>query len=75
MIEDVLAKITGIDTEIVYEDPYSVCEEHFNMDFNDFEAIINKLLPLCAESISPLTKSYFRGFEADGEWLYKQKIR
>jgi hypothetical protein len=75
MIGDVLVAVTGESEELVYEDPYSVCEEHFNMDFQDFEKLVGLLLPLCAEGISPLTKEHLRGFAKDSMWLWKVKAK
>ena len=78
MIESLLAEITGVDEDLAHEDPYAVCDEHLDMDFEAFERLINKLLPYCAEGLSPLTKKHYRGFakecDGHGEWIVKLAV-
>ena len=46
----------------------------FDVDFDQFAALMGAVLPLCAVAKSELTDTVYRGFGSDGLWLVKQEI-
>ena len=44
------------------------------LTLDQFDSIIEKLLPFCEHAESELTGTVFRGFGKDGLWLIKQEV-
>lgn len=47
------------------------CVERFHTDLEHFSEIVELLLPLCSQSIGPLTNQPMRGFAKDGFYIIK----
>lgn len=45
----------------------------FNITFEDFEKLIDVLIPLIEVGKSPLTEKIYQGFAIDGHWLIKKE--
>ena len=45
----------------------------FNIEFNDFEDLINSLIPLAMLGKSPLTEKIYQGFGVNDHWLIKKE--
>ena len=57
---------------------YSFLEEllfdAYGINIEDFEKLINALLPMCYEAKSELTGTVYQGFGKNGIWLCRNKI-
>lgn len=62
MIEELIAKVCGVDVDENFENLDEILWDKFEIDFDNFEKLINKLLPLCDVGVSPLTGIKSRGF-------------
>lgn len=49
-------------------------DEEFGIDLNTLAEIATKLLPLCAEGVSPLTGNAYRGFARGNGFIAKVSI-
>lgn len=80
-VAELACEITGTDEETIYGD-FDVLEDHlyeqFNIDFDSFHEIINRLLPLVDVGKSPLSGKFFKGFskveDGMGRWIVKAEI-
>jgi len=76
-IEELACEILGLDYDEIDANT-AIIEEHlieeFNIDFDMFCELINRLVPLIEVGKSPLTDEIFKGFAKDGMWLSKIKI-
>lgn len=48
--------------------------DQFSIDLEEFENLINKLLPLCCIAESPLTGKIYQGFGTGTTWLIKKGL-
>lgn len=48
--------------------------DHYNIDIESFEVLIDDLLPLCTVAQSPLTDIWYRGFGTNDTWLLNKRI-
>lgn len=48
--------------------------ERYGCDIEQFEELINYLLPLCAVGKSPLTDKLYQGFGTGNLWLIKKEV-
>lgn len=48
--------------------------EYYHIDIEDFERLINDLIPLCTVGQSPLTNLWYRGFGTGSLWLLNKRI-
>lgn len=51
----------------------ALCDK-FEIGFDQFHAIVERLVPLCVTGSSPLTLKQYRGFAKGDVWLAKQEI-
>lgn len=48
--------------------------DQYGIDVDCFQALIDRLLPLCRIEKSPLTGKFYQGFGSDTTWLYRQEL-
>lgn len=58
-------EIDAIEAELV---------DRFGVDLVQFASLAAALLPFCAEGVSPLTGSVYRGFAKDGCFIVKTEV-
>ena len=78
-IEELACQILGlnIDDDLFdYDQIESRLIDTFEIDFDNFQKIINRLLPLILVSKSPISNEYFKGFASieRGIWLVKMLL-
>jgi hypothetical protein len=76
-IEELACEILGLDSdEVETSEVERLLYEEFEIDFETFQEIINRLLPLIDVGISPLTGERNKGFsnQGGGCWLVKTKV-
>ena len=58
------------------EDWESAIETKYGMDYQDFEQLVNDLLPLITVAESPLTNKAYKGFAdvSHNLWLMKMEV-
>ena len=52
----------------------NILYDNWDIDFDQFYLLIERLLPLCNIAQSELTGKWYRGFGKDGFWAIKQEI-
>jgi hypothetical protein len=74
-IQELAAHILDInDEDDDYENLIDIqLNEQFSIDFDNFSAIIEALLPLITVAESPLTKTRYKGFSYNDLWLLKMQ--
>ena len=48
--------------------------EKFDIDLDQFQKLVSKLLPLCTKEVSPLSRRTYRGFASDGCFIMREEI-
>jgi len=59
--------------EISYDTLDDFLNNQYGISIDDFEDLINDLLPLCDKAQSAITETWYRGFGTGSFWLYKEK--
>lgn len=54
-------------------DIHNLVYNTFNIEFNDFEDLINSLIPLTTLGKNPITKKIYQGFGVNNHWLIKKE--
>lgn len=60
--------------DFIEEDIEDMLYHFYNINIDEFEQLIEKLLPLCEKDKSPLTEILYRSFATDNHWLIKKKV-
>lgn len=60
--------------ELEEEELEEILYEHFDMNLDQLEMIVERLIPLCAIDKSPLSGNWYQGFAKDDMWIIKRKI-
>ena len=63
-----------LDDELDEDELEELLYEHCDMNFDQLEMIIERLIPLCAVDNSPLTGNWYQGFAKDYMWIIKRKV-
>ena len=76
MIEELVAKVCGVDVDESFDDLDKILWDKFEIDFSNFERLVNKLLSLCEVGQSPLTGIKSRGFADTKEnyWIMRIEV-
>ncbi len=76
MIEELIAKVCGVDVDENFENLDEILWDKFEIDYSNFERLVNKLLPLCEVGKSPLTGIKSRGFADTKEqrWIMRIEV-
>lgn len=48
--------------------------DYYGINIEEFENLINDLLPLCDKAKSPLTDKLYQGFGTGNYWLIKKEV-
>lgn len=76
-IEELACVVTGLDYDEIDAD-HDIIEEklsqEFDISFESFHELIERLLPLIEVQKSDLTKTLYKGFGKDGLWLVKTEV-
>ena len=76
-IEELACRILGIDYDEIDADTEIINEELYNQfetDLDNFQDIVNRLLPLIDVGESPITKEKYKGFSTGNSWLAKVPV-
>ena len=76
MIEELIAKVCGVDVDENFDNLDEILWDKFEIDYSNFERLVNKLLPLCEVGQSPLTGIKSRGFAdtKDHCWIMRIEV-
>ena len=74
MIEELIAKVCGVDVDAEFDNLDEILWDKFEIDYSNFERLVNKLLPLCEVGQSPLTGIISRGFADTKEQRWIMRI-
>jgi hypothetical protein len=72
--EDLARHLCGIGLDDETTDIEGALMDKFDVDFDQFTALMASVLPLCAMGKSGLTETVYRGFGYDGLWLVKEEV-
>lgn len=62
------------DDELDLSELEEILYEHYDMNLDQLEMIVERLLPLCSLGKSPLTSNWYQGFAKDNIWIIKRKV-
>ena len=76
MIEALAAYILNADCDENWDDLEDMLFDEDNIGFEEFQKLLNRLLPMCMQAESPLTGKMFCGFadKSKGMWLLKVEV-
>lgn len=77
MIEELMAHLLDVNADENWDDLEYLFYEKYNIDQENFERLINELLPMIEVAKSPLTKQLYKGFaNRDKEmWLVRIEVK
>lgn len=76
-IEQLACAIIGLDYDEIDANTEIIDRElvvNLNVDLQQFQRIVERLIPLIQVGQSPLTKKIYKGFAEDSVWLVKSEI-
>ena len=76
MFEELVAYVLNVDCDENWDDLEDMLFDEYNIGFEEFQKLLNKLLPMCMQAESPLTGKMFCGFadKSKGMWLLKVEV-
>ncbi len=74
MIEELIAKVCGVDVDENFDNLDKILCDKFQIDYSNFQRVVNKLLTLCEVGKSPLTGIKSRGFADTKEQCWIMRI-
>ena len=62
------------DDELDLSELEEILYEHCDMNFDQLDLIVERLLPLCQVGKSELTDKIYQGFGKDNMWIIKKEV-